>query len=143
MRTGFPLPDTGWAPLAPFWAAAAAGELRVPRCAACDHWHWYPSGPCPRCGEEQLEWTLLSGRGRVFSWVVVRHAFLPAFRDDVPFVSALVTPEEAPTVRLVTRIVDCDPGDVAIDAPVAVTFRPLRFPDVEGDVVAPLFVLAP
>ena len=143
MRAGFPLPDVDWPPLREFWAGAAAGELRLPRCEGCGGWRWYPSATCRACGEEGLAWTALSGRGHVFSWVVVRHPFLPAFKDEVPFVSALVTPDEAPEVRLATRIVDAEPDEVAIDAPVVVTFRPLSVPDVEGQVVAPLFVLAP
>ena len=84
----------------------------------------------------------MAGAAQVFSWVVVRHPFLPAFRDLVPFVSALVTFDDAPGVRLATRIVDCSPEDVAVDAPVTVAFRDLTFPDVDGRVVAPLFRLA-
>ena len=143
MRADFPLPDVDWPPLREFWAGAAEGELRLPRCASCERWRWYPGPTCPNCGDEELSWVALSGQARVFSWVVVRHAFLPAFRDDVPFVSALVTPDEAPEVRLATRIVDVAPDAVAIDDPVVVDFRPLTFPDVRGEVVAPLFRPAP
>ena len=33
-RPDFPLPDTDWPPTREFWAAAARGELAVPRCDA-------------------------------------------------------------------------------------------------------------
>lgn len=143
MRPDFPLPDTDWPPLRAFWDGAAAGELRLPQCGDCEAWCWYPRDRCRHCGSEAFTWTPVSGQGHVFSWVIVRHPFLPAFRDDVPFVSALVSVDDAPAVRLATRIVDCDPGDVAVDAPVTVVFRELTFPDVTGGVVAPLFRLAP
>ncbi len=81
----------------------------------------------------------MSGRGTVFSWVVVSHAFLPQFRAKVPFVSALVALEEDPAVRLATELVDCTADGVAFDMPVEVVFRPLTFAGVDGSVTAPLF----
>ena len=53
----------------------------------------------------------MSGRGTLFSWAVVRRAFLPAFDDMVPFVTALVALDEDPSVRIPTYIVDVDPDD--------------------------------
>jgi uncharacterized OB-fold protein len=73
---------------------------------------------------------------------VVHHAFLPQFAELVPFVPALVALDEDPRVRLVTRLVDCDPARLRSDLPVEVVFRDLRFPGVEGSVVAPFFTLA-
>jgi len=69
----------------------------------------------------------------------VRHAFLPHYARHVPFVSALVTPEEDERVRLSTRILDCGPEDLAIDQAVEVCFRPLSFDGVNGQVTAPFF----
>ena len=135
----FPLPDVGWEPLQPFWAAAAESRLVIPRCARCGAWVWYPKPACRRCGGDDLPWTAVSGRGRLFTWSVVSHPFLPAFRDKVPFVTGLVALEEDPGVRLATEVVDCDPGSLSCDQPVEVTFRPLRFAGVEGTVMAPLW----
>jgi uncharacterized OB-fold protein len=84
----------------------------------------------------------MSGRGTLFSWVVVTHAFLPHFGDLVPFVPALVALDEDPAVRLATRIVDTDPASLSFDLPVRVTFRPLSFAGVDGTVPAPLFAPA-
>ena len=33
-----------------FWTSGATGELRLPRCAACDRWIFPPSLHCPDCG---------------------------------------------------------------------------------------------
>jgi uncharacterized OB-fold protein len=141
-RSAFPLPDTDWPPTREFWAAAARRVLAVPRCDACARYVWYPDGTCRFCGAHAATWTPVSGRGRLFSWSVVRRAFIPQVADDVPYVAGLVTIDEDRAVRIVTRIVDCAPEALRIDMPVRVVFRPLRFAGVSGEVVAPLFVPA-
>jgi uncharacterized OB-fold protein len=85
----------------------------------------------------------MSGRGTLFSWVVVTHAFLPQFAGVVPFVPALVALDEDPSVRVPTRVVDTDPDSLEFDMPLEVTFRPISFTGVDGAVTAPLFVPAP
>jgi len=139
-RCEFPLPDTEWPPTREFWAAAARGELALPRCDACRRWRWYPDATCRFCGSASSTWTAVRGRGRLFSWSVVRRAFIPQLAADVPYVAGLVAIEEDPAVRIVTRIVDCEPAVLRIDLPVRLVFRPLRFAGVRGEVTAPLFV---
>jgi hypothetical protein len=140
-RSDFPLPDVEWEPTRPFWEAAARGELVIPRCEPCGLLVWYPDTACRGCGERRHLWTAVSGRGRLYSFAVVRRAFIPAFADDVPFVTGLVALAEDPAVRLVTRIVDSDPTALRVDQPVRVVFRPLAFPGIERRVVAPMFVI--
>lgn len=138
-RADFPLPDLGDPVTAPFFAAAAAGELRIPRCDGCGAYVWYPQERCPADGGSPT-WTRVSGRGTLFSWAVVRRAFLPAFEDKVPFVTALVALDEDPAVRIATYIVDADPGTLVADAPVEVEFRELSFSTVpDASVVVPMF----
>jgi uncharacterized OB-fold protein len=142
MRPDFPLPDVDWPPTREFWAGAARGELLIPRCDGCGKFSWYPEPRCPACAGERFTWTRMSGRGRLFSWAIVRRAFLPQFETQVPYVAALVALEEALAVRLVTRVVDCPLDALRIDMAVRVVFTPLRFPGLEREVVAPLFVPA-
>jgi len=142
VRTEFPHPDLAWEATAEFWAGAAASELRVPRCDACARLHWYPTERCRHCKGESFAWETMSGRGTLFSWVVVTHPFLPQFADLVPFVPALVALEEDPSVRIPTRMVDCDPADLTFEMPVTVAFRPLEFAGVDGTTLAPCFVPA-
>jgi uncharacterized OB-fold protein len=138
-RADFPLPDLGDPLSAPFFAAAAAGELRIPRCEECGAYVWYPQETCPADGGA-LVWTRVSGRATLFSWAVVRRAFLPAFEDKVPFVTALVALDEDPAVRIATYIVDADPDALVPDAPVEVEFRDLSFATVpDTSVVVPMF----
>ncbi|MBM3675847.1 MAG: hypothetical protein FJW88_13065 [Actinobacteria bacterium] len=160
-RADFPLPDVDDSLTAGFFAAPARGELCIPRCEECGRWCWYPPetqpphearGPaggrrsrpeeqqvCPAC-EGPLVWTRTAGRARLFSWAVVQRAFLPAFADMVPFVTALVALEEDPAVRIVTYVVDAVPGSLHGGMPLEVVFRPLRFPTVpDRQVVVPMF----
>ena len=142
MRPDFPLPDTDWEPAREFWAGAAHDELRIPRCGSCGRLCWYPRKRCRACDGESFTWDRMSGRATLFSWVVVTHAFLPQFADLVPFVPALVALDEDPSVRLATRMVDCEANDLDFEMPVEVTFRPIRFAGVDGEVAAPLFIPA-
>ncbi len=139
MRPDFPLPDVSWAPLAPFWAAAAEGRLSLPRCSSCGRLCWYPKDACPVCDGQSFSWEPVEGRGALFSWSVVRHPFLPQFREKVPFATGLVALDEDPSVRMVTEIVDVSPEQLRIDLPMEVVFRPLVFAGVDGTVVAPLW----
>jgi uncharacterized OB-fold protein len=61
----------------------------------------------------------------------------------VPFVTALVSLEEDPEVRVVSYIADCDPDVLEADLPVEAVFRQLRFPTVpDRSVPVPMFVPA-
>jgi uncharacterized protein len=142
-RDDFPLPDVDDERTAEFFAGAARGELVIPRCDGCGGWCWYPERECPRCGKGAFTWTAVSGRGRLYSWAVVRRAFLPAFEEVVPFVTALVALEEDPAVRIVSYVVDCDPDMLVADQPLDVVFRALSFPTVpRRSVKVPMFTPA-
>jgi uncharacterized OB-fold protein len=129
MRDEFPLPDLDEPLTGPFWEHAARGVLAIPR-TPDGAWHWYPK-------TTDVEWVPVSGRGTVFSWSEVHQVFLPAFADQVPYLTGLVALEEDPTIRLATRFVDCT--SIEIGQPVEVTFRPMRFSTVDGEVQAPFF----
>jgi hypothetical protein len=138
-RADFPLPDVDDPLTAPYFAGAAAGELRVPQCERCARYVWYPEPVCPECGGG-LQWVVMSGRGTLFSWTVVQRPFLPAFAEQVPFVTALVALDEDPFVRIVTNVVDIEAGALVADLPLVVDFRPLSFPTVpDRSVVVPVF----
>jgi len=142
-RDDFPLPDVADPLTAEYFAGAARGELMITRCGACDRYVWYPGEACAACGGP-LAWTAVSGDATLFSWAVVRRAFLPAFADKVPFVTALVALAEDPYVRLPTYMVGADPESLRADEPVRVTFRPLAFSTVpDKSVIVPMFERAP
>jgi uncharacterized OB-fold protein len=139
-RPDFPLPDLDDEATGEFFAGAARRELVIPRCDICGAFCWYPARSCAACGGGTFTWTPVSGRGRLFSWAVVRRPFLPAFEAMVPFVTALVALDEDPAVRIVTLIVDAEPATLVAEQPVEVTFRPLSFPTVpDKTVTVPMF----
>ena len=115
-RDDFPLPDVDDPLTAPYFAGAARGELMITHCDVCDRYVWYPEATCPHCGGE-LTWTPVSGAATLFSWAVVRRPFLPAFAEQVPFVTALVAIDEDSAVRIPTYLVDADPATLQADEP--------------------------
>ena len=143
-RADFPLPDVDDPLTAEYFAGAARGELVIPRCEACGRYVWYPVPGCGVCESTAAPvWTRVSGDGTLFSWAVVRRAFLPAFEAAVPFVTALVALAEDPAVRLCTYIVGVEPSELRADAPVVAVFRPLTFATVpDRAVTVPMFELA-
>jgi len=105
----------------PYWESARQGRLSAPRCRACGHLFLPPRPLCPRCRGEAFDWVPLSGRGRVYSFTVVRQPAHPAFAERVPYVFAVVELEEGPW--LVANILDCPPEAVQVGMPVEVTFE--------------------
>lgn len=100
----------------PFRAAARQGRFLLKYCSACAKPHWYPRALCPFCWAE-TEWRQASGRASIYSYSVTRG------KDGAAHVMAYVTLEEGPI--MMTNIVDCDPGGLAIGQPLRVAFRSL------------------
>jgi uncharacterized OB-fold protein len=122
----------------PFWAAAKRHEFRLFQCKVCKTWY-FPPAFCREDHNEpffgNLEWSLASGKGKVFAAVVVHRAFHPGFRDDVPWCYAIMELEEGPLFA--ANVIDCDPYAVKIGMPVEVVFR-----DVTEKFTLPYFRLA-
>ena len=70
---------------APYWEYCRQGELRMQCCTVCGHLRWPPSILCPSCLAEGGEWVPLSGRGRIYSFIVVHRPQHPAFFEDAPY----------------------------------------------------------
>jgi uncharacterized OB-fold protein len=88
-----PLP-TVTADNAPFWAALNQRELRFQRCGGCGKYRYPISQVCSRCLSDDFVWTPVSGRGRVFSYVIFHRAYHRSFQDDVPYNVALIHLDE-------------------------------------------------
>lgn len=111
-----PTPDT-----APFWEAAARHELAVPRCRSCRAYVFYPRSHCPSCFGRELDWTQLSGRASLYSYVIVHKAPAPGF--TAPYVIAIVDLEEGP--RMMTNVVGVEPSpeQLYLDMPLEAVFE--------------------
>lgn len=103
-----------------FWEGAERGELLGQACAQCGALRHPPRPMCPHCHSVERKTVPLSGRGTVCSWIIPRHPQPMGF-EEAPVV-ALVELEEG--IRLVTNIVDADPGMVHHGMAVEVGFEP-------------------
>ena len=104
----------------PFWDAAKRGELRLPRCTACGFIRSQFERWCPKCANQETDWTLLSGRGVVWSHVSFHRMYFKAFEEDLPYGVALIELEEGP--RLISNIVGITQDQVYIGQPVQAVF---------------------
>jgi len=116
----------------PFWDGCARGELLLQRCGECQAYRHPPSPICPRCLSEKHEWVAASGRGKVYTFVVVRETRARGWDKMVPYVLAVVALDEGP--RILTNLVNVAPEAVTIEMPVAVTFA-----ELDGTTQLPLF----
>ena len=105
---------------AEFWQAAKRRELFLQRCHDCEQYIFYPRPLCPQCLSSNLGWEKVSGRGKVYSYSVVRRAGIPGFENDVPYVFAIVELDEGP--RMATNIVGIEPEKVSIGTKVEAFF---------------------
>ena len=105
----------------PYWEGCKRGELLIQRCKANQHYQFYPRGICATCYTTQVDWVKASGRGVVWTYTIDYRNQAPGYRDEVPFVVALVELEEG--VKMFTNIVDCKPETVRVGMPVEVVFR--------------------
>lgn len=113
--------------MAPFWAAARERRLVVQRCTGCGTLR-FPARPrCSACLGGDAEWVPVSGRGEVFSYVVMHQAAHPGFAAAVPYAVAAVQLAEG--VRMLAGVTGVPPHDVRIGMPVEVAFEE-RGPDV-------------
>jgi uncharacterized OB-fold protein len=94
---------------APFWEYAAGGELRIQECASCDELRFPPRPCCPHCQSFDSDWRLMSGRGRIWSYVFPHPPLLPAYAEQAPYNAVVVELAEAPKIRLVGNVVS-EPG---------------------------------
>jgi uncharacterized OB-fold protein len=99
-------PDTG-----AFWQAAQEHRLTYQTCGSCGRVVFYPRAHCPHCGSENLGLHESEGRGTLYSYTVIRQTPDPAFRDDVPYIVALVDLDEG--FRMLTHL-RCAPEEVTV-----------------------------
>lgn len=114
-----------------FWEGARSGKLLVQRCKSCGTLRHPPGPVCPSC--HSFEWDTLeaSGRGTVYSFVVMHYPEVPPF--DYPNPIALIELEEG--TRLIAQLVGIKAADVRIGQKVQVEFNAFN----DGELVLPQF----
>ena len=130
---------------APFWEGCLAGELRVQACASCGLRRMPPRPMCPSCRSTEDRWDVVSGRGRVYSFIVTHPPLLPAYAEQAPYNVIVVELEDDASLRLIGNLVEepggpigaVDPSTIQIGEPVTVVFD-----QVADDVALPRWVRA-
>ncbi|GAU67475.1 FHA domain-containing protein [Streptomyces sp. NBRC 110611] len=136
-----PVPDDDGEP---FWAYAARGELRVQACGDCGELRFPPRPCCPHCRSFTAHWQKMSGRGRIWSYVLPHPPLLPAYAARPGYNAIVVELADAPRIRLVGNLVaaadaalnSVDPARLRIGAPVKAVFHPMP-----GGVTVPRWLL--
>lgn len=134
MREEWLLPDVEDPETAPFWQAAARGELVVQRCTACGQRRMPPRPMCYLCRSLAHDWERLSGRGTIWSYVVAHPPLLPAYEEVAPYNVIVVATMEDPSIRFVGNLVESPEAPfyrtnlelLRIGAPVRVVFQELE-----------------
>jgi uncharacterized OB-fold protein len=96
-------------------------ELRLPRCNGCGRVFFPPSPRCSACGSFDMGHVVSSGRGTLYSHVVVHHPQVPGFR--YPLVVGLVELEEG--TRFVADVVGVTPEQATVGMPLEVEWLDL------------------
>ena len=114
----------------PFWEAANRGELSIQCCGNCGRLRFPPRPLCPNCASFDCRWTVVSGRGEVWSYVVAHPPLIAWYASYAPYLVVLVALEEDSQVRLIGNVVsqrdapinELDSGLVWIGMPVQAVF---------------------
>ena len=117
---------------APYWEGTRQGELRAQCCSDCGHLRFPPAIVCPKCLSENATWRRLSGRGTVYTFIIVHRPQHPAFLVDAPYNVAIIELEEG--LKMHTNIIDCSDEDLRIGMPVEAVFE-----KINDDVTLPKF----
>ena len=100
-------------------------NLQASQCGSCKAIHFPPREVCPTCRRAsigKMTPVKLSGRGRILEFTRV-HKAAPGYAMQVPYVVALIQSDEGPVIT--GQVVDSDPDDIKVDAPVRGVFRRL------------------
>lgn len=120
-----------------FWEGASRGKLMIQRCQSCQSLRHPPGPSCPQC--HSLDWDTLeaSGRGSLYSYVVMHYPEVPPFHYPNPI--GLVELEEG--TRLIAGLKGFDPQEHPIGTPVQVVFETVE--TTQGPMTFPFFTPNP
>ena len=133
---------------AAFWEGCREGKLRMLRCSETHRLIFPPRPMSPWASDMKsaaTEWTDVSGRGTIWSFVVPHPPLLPYYSELSPYNVILVALDEDPSVRLVGNLLareggkinEVDPASIEIGAAGRVVFEP-----VNDEIHLPRWVLA-
>ncbi len=113
-----------------FFTGAKEHKLLIQKCSKCSLLRHPPLPCCPECNSFSWETIESKGLGTVYSFVVNHYPQVPAF--DYPLVVGLIELDEG--TRIVSQIVDCEPGEVFVGMALEV-----KFLECDDELTLPVF----
>lgn len=113
-----------------FWDGCAEGKLLIQRCTACNTLRHPPAPVCSSCHSFDWDSVQASGKGTIYSFVVMHYPEVPPF--DYPNPIGLIELEEG--VRLTAGLVGVKRDQLAIGQAVQVEFHTF-----DDELILPLF----
>jgi uncharacterized OB-fold protein len=104
-----------------FWEGIAEGEFRIQKCQSCGSCRFPPTNFCPDCHGIEFAWLATSGQATLWTYTVVHRAPTPDLAAFVPYTLVVGQLREGPLVM--ARLVQSEPGQVAIGLPIAIGFH--------------------
>ncbi|MBI4720877.1 MAG: Zn-ribbon domain-containing OB-fold protein [Chitinivibrionia bacterium] len=98
-------------------------RLEAAKCAQCGKVFFPPRLICDACKGEEFETVVLPREGKIVSFTEV-HTPASNFSDEAPFAVGII--DLGNELTILAQIVDCDPGEVKIGAPMRLEFRKLQ-----------------
>lgn len=106
-----------------FWDAAREGKLVVQACQDCNAVQFPAEVICHKCHSYNLGWKELSGKGKVWSYVIVNRPGHPGLADVVPYNAGLIQMDDEPDFIYLTNVVDASEDEIKVGLPVEVIFE--------------------
>jgi uncharacterized OB-fold protein len=97
---------------APFLDGLREGRVLLQQCTGCERLRYPGTRTCPNCLSEERSWKSVSGRGHIYSFIIVHQLYQPAFEADLPYNVAIVQLDEGP--RVTSNIVGCENHEIRI-----------------------------
>jgi uncharacterized OB-fold protein len=114
-----------------FWESARRHVLLYQGCDRCQTVQFYPRALCAGCGAEP-QWKESTGRGAIHTFTVIRQHGSSPFREQLPYVVAMIDVE--PGFRIMGNVFHVDPDSVYVGMPVEVGFA-----DVDDELTLPVW----
>jgi uncharacterized OB-fold protein len=116
----------------PFWDGCRAHKLMAQQCTHCQELRYPVAAVCPNCLSTGCEWRELSGRGELFSYIIIHRGYHPYWAQRVPYNVAFIELEEG--LRMFSNIVGTPNDALKVGQKVKVAFE-----ERGEDLVVPVF----
>jgi len=107
----------------PYWDGLREHKLVLQHCAACGKVRHYPRPVCPHCFSVETRWEEAPPAGKIHTWTVCHHPFNFFFKQQAPYIVALVDMDAG--VRINAPLRGLAETDLRIGQRVRLQFEPV------------------